>query len=85
MRARNLLARKSSTPGPSATSSLTTYQSSQHIGRLNVAELGAVATVYDPVVHADEVRRKWFGIDITHDDGRHEHLDFWHADVEPVK
>lgn len=62
-----------------------TYAVIQHIGRLNVAELGAVANVYDPVVHADEVRRKWFGIDITHDDGRSEHVDFWRADVEPMK
>lgn len=64
---------------------IATYTVIQHIGRLNVAELGAVATVYDPTVHADEVRRKWFGIDITHDDGRSEHIDFWRAEVEPVK
>ncbi len=62
-----------------------TYAVIQHIGRLNVAELGAVATVYDPTVHADEVRRKWFGIDITHDDGRSEHHDFWRAEVETMK
>lgn len=64
-----------------------TYAVIQAIGRLNVAELGAVATVYDPAVHTDEVRRKWFGIDITHDDGRAEHIDTWRADVqhEPVK
>lgn len=62
-----------------------TYAVIQYIGRLNVAELGAVATVYDPVVHADEVRRKWFGIDITHDDGRSEHVDFWRAEVETMK
>ena len=63
------------------------YQVIAAIGRLNVAELGAVGTIYDPAVHTDEVRRKWFGIDITHDDGRHERLDVWHADVqhEPVK
>jgi len=64
-----------------------TYAVIAAIGRLNVAELGAVSTVYDPVIHADEVRRKWFGIDITHDDGRLEHHDLWKADVthEPVK
>ncbi|HMN37556.1 MAG TPA: TolC family outer membrane protein [Hyphomicrobium sp.] len=64
-----------------------TYAVVAAIGRLNVAELGAVSSVYDPVIHADEVRRKWFGIDITHDDGRQEHHDFWRADVthEPVK
>ncbi len=64
-----------------------TYAVIAAIGRLNVAELGAVDTVYDPVIHADEVRRKWFGIDITHDDGRMEHHELWRADVthEPVK
>lgn len=64
-----------------------TYLVIAAIGRLNVAELGAVANVYDPTIHADEVRRKWFGIDITHDDGRREHLDLWRAEVshEPVK
>ncbi|MEQ1714889.1 MAG: TolC family outer membrane protein [Hyphomicrobium sp.] len=59
-----------------------TYSVIAAIGRLNVAEVGAVSTVYDPVVHADEVRRKWYGIDITHDDGRNEHLDFWNTRVD---
>ena len=64
-----------------------TYAVISAIGRLNVSELGAVATVYDPEVHTDEVRRKWFGIDITHDDGSSEHHDFWNTrvDHEPVK
>jgi len=64
-----------------------TYAVISAIGRLNVAELGAVGNVYDPVIHADEVRRKWFGIDITHDDGRREHHDVWQGEVshEPVK
>ena len=57
------------------------------IGRLNVAEVGATSTVYDPAVHLDEVARKWWGLDITHDDGRSEHLDLWAPKVEhaPVK
>lgn len=57
------------------------------IGRLSVAEIGAASSVYDPEVHYDEVRRKWWGIDITHDDGSHQHLDLWDARVEhePVK
>jgi outer membrane protein len=57
------------------------------IGRLNVAELGAVGSAYNPEVHYDEVRRKWFGLDITHDDGRREHIDAWGTQVEhaPVK
>ena len=45
------------------------------IGRLSVAEVGAAGQVYDPEVHYEEVRRKWWGIDITHDDGRREHMD----------
>jgi len=45
------------------------------IGRLNVAEVGAAREVYDPEVNYEEVRRKWWGIDITHDDGRSEHMD----------
>jgi len=64
-----------------------TYAVIGAIGRLSVGELGAVATVYDPEVHADEIRRKWYGIDITHDDGSSEHHDFWDArkDHDPVK
>jgi outer membrane protein len=50
------------------------------IGRLSVSEVGAATAVYDPEVHYQEVRRKWWGIDITHDDGRSEHID-----VTPVK
>ncbi len=48
------------------------------IGRLNIAELGATDVAYDPEVHYQEVRRKWWGLDITHDDGRRERLE-----VEP--
>lgn len=57
------------------------------IGRLNVQEVGAVSTVYDPVVHHDEVARKWWGLDITRDDGTTEHVDAWQGRVEhePVK
>jgi outer membrane protein len=47
------------------------------VGRLNVQELGVTGTVYDPEVHYFEVRRKWYGISITHPDGRHERHDFW--------
>jgi outer membrane protein len=69
-----------------------TYTVVSAIGRLSLAELGAASTVYDPEIHYEEVRRKWWGIDITHDDGRREHLevergDRWGARVEhePVK
>lgn len=40
------------------------------IGRLSASELDLSATVYDPEVHYQEVRNKWWGTDITHDDAR---------------
>jgi outer membrane protein len=52
-----------------------TYQVLALIGRLDVAELGVASLVYDPARHTDEVRRKWFGLSITHGDGRRESLD----------
>jgi outer membrane protein len=57
------------------------------IGRLSVAEIGAASSVYDPEIHYEEVRRKWWGLDITHDDGSHQYLDLWGTRVEhaPVK
>lgn len=45
------------------------------VGRLDMLNLGLTRTVYDPDVHYHKVRRKWFGISITHRDGRTEHLD----------
>ncbi len=45
------------------------------IGRLSVSEVGAATQVYNPEVHYQDVRNKWLGIDITHDDGRREHID----------
>ena len=42
------------------------------IGRLNSQELGVAALVYDPKAHYLEVRNKWFDVNITHSDGRHE-------------
>jgi outer membrane protein len=45
------------------------------IGRLSVSEVGAYTEVYNPEVHYQDVRSKWWGIDITHDDGRREHVD----------
>lgn len=47
------------------------------VGRLSVDNIGVVETVYDPEAHYDEVRRKWWGISITHDDGRRERLELW--------
>lgn len=45
------------------------------IGRLDSNQLGTVSEVYDPEVHYEEVRRKWWGLSITHEDGRIEYLD----------
>jgi outer membrane protein len=61
------------------------YTVIQTIGRMSVAEVGAVSTVYDPEAHYQEVRSQWWGIDITHDDGRVEHMDTSRGRVEPVK
>ena len=52
------------------------------IGRLSAEQLGATGTVYDPAVHLDEVRRKWWGVSITYPDGRREQHDFWNAHGE---
>jgi outer membrane protein len=45
------------------------------LGRLDALSLGVTGIVYDPEAHYHEVDRKWFGISITHEDGRHERLD----------
>ncbi len=47
------------------------------MGRLSVQDLGVAPLVYDPEEHYFEVRRKWWGISITHADGRRESLDLW--------
>lgn len=64
------------------------YTLLQAVGRLNMQELAFVSDVYDPVVHYQEVRRKWWGLDITHGDGRYERVELWdsHGDRhKPVK
>jgi outer membrane protein len=60
------------------------YTVIQAIGRLSVAEVGVASTVYDPEAHYNEVRNQWWGIDITHDDGRTEHIDTSNGRVEQV-
>lgn len=45
------------------------------LGRLDALSLGVTGTIYDPEAHYEEVRRQWFGLSITHEDGRHERLD----------
>ena len=49
----------------------------QSVGRLNSEYLSLTKLVYDPEVHYSEVRRKWWGISITHSDGRKEKHDLW--------
>lgn len=49
------------------------------IGRLDASNLGISTYVYDPQEHYFEVRRKWWGISITHADGRSELLDLWNS------
>jgi outer membrane protein len=45
------------------------------IGRLNADELRLSDAVYDPDVHYQEVERKWWGVSITHANGRTELVD----------
>ena len=52
------------------------------LGRLDGNTLQLGDSQYDPTVHYDEVERKWFGVSITHPDGRVEileKLDNWGA------
>ncbi len=58
------------------------YNVLSNIGRMNIQELGAEGLVYDAEEHYFEVRRKWFGISITHGNGRREHLDLWKSHGE---
>jgi outer membrane protein len=51
------------------------YTVLQVVGRLHAQELGLGVEVYDAQVHYLEVRRKWFGLSITHRDGRIEQVD----------
>ncbi len=57
------------------------------VGRLHAEHLGLGAAVYDPEAHYHEIRRKWWGISITHADGRRESLDLWetHGQHAPMK
>jgi len=45
------------------------------IGHLNATTLKLGDSQYDPTVHYEEVERKWFGVSITHADGRTEILE----------
>ena len=58
------------------------YALMQAIGRLNVQEIGGSDQVYDTEQNYFEVRRKWWGLDITHADGSREALDLWKSHGE---
>ncbi len=47
------------------------------MGRLNIEELGAANEVYDAEINYGDTRRKWWGVSITHANGRREVHDFW--------
>ncbi|MCL4768426.1 MAG: TolC family outer membrane protein [Hyphomicrobiaceae bacterium] len=57
------------------------------VGRLSAEHMGLGVAVYDAEAHYFEVRRKWWGISITHADGRREDVDLWetHGQDAPVK
>ncbi len=63
------------------------YTLQSAIGRLDAQSLGVASLVYDPEQHYFEVRRKWWGLSITYDDGRREYQDLWPAREhhEPAK
>ena len=58
---------------------VTSYSVLATVGRLNIQELGASHEIYDSEIHYREIRRKWWGVSITHTDGRKEHHDFWNS------
>lgn len=63
------------------------YTLLQTVGRLTPAELGLGNEFYDPEINYFETRRRWFGLNITHSDGRRETVDSsWEAvSAKPVK
>ncbi|MDX2308247.1 MAG: TolC family outer membrane protein [Hyphomicrobium sp.] len=61
------------------------YTVQSTIGRLDAQSLGVTSLVYDPEQHYYEVRRKWWGLSITHDDGRREFLDLWNSHGSQVE
>jgi outer membrane protein len=62
------------------------YTVLQAVGRLNNEYLELESVGYDPEAHYFEIRKNWFGISITHADGRRERHDNWetHGRLEPV-
>jgi outer membrane protein len=48
------------------------YQVLATVGILNAETLQLGTEIYAPDVHFDEARQNWFGVDVTHSDGRRE-------------
>lgn len=59
------------------------YTLLSQVGRLDASMINVAGEVYDPEIHYEEVRRQWWGLSITHGDGRHEFLDL--RGQEPMK
>lgn len=57
------------------------YTLLQSVGRLSAAEMALGGEFYDAQANYLETRRKWYGLAITHADGRRENVD---ANAEPV-
>jgi outer membrane protein len=55
------------------------YTVLQAVGRLNNEYLELESASYDPEAHYFEIRKNWFGISITHADGRREFHNNWEA------
>ena len=55
------------------------YRLISETGRLTSKELGLTSKVYDAEEHYFDVRRAWFGISITHSNGRKERVDTWQS------
>ena len=51
------------------------------VGRLTVYHLQLATDAYNPALHLESVRHKWFGLKIEHGDGHIEHLDASHMDA----
>lgn len=53
------------------------------MGHLTGEIITAVSSIYDAEAHYNEVRRKWFGISITHEDGRTETVEAGAGEQDP--
>ncbi len=55
------------------------YNLLSSLGRLIAQELAVAKNVYEPEVHYNDVRRKWWGLRITHPDGTDERMNLWNS------